>query len=511
MPKSLQGFIQEVSDEVLTVDREIRPDLFEASAVLAYLEKRSEWPLVHFTNPLGINGVDTAPGKVTLASNVFADRKRLARALGMPRSQYRMELALEMARREREAIAPEIIKAKDAPVKEVSQVKEYGEGRIDKLPMMRINEMDPAPYFDMANVMRGPESQEDDLNEGNPFYNSAFLRTQYKGPDKLGIHMSPRHNHRIVAESWANDEPTPVAIVLGHHPAYYLGSLTLAAYGTDEYGVMGAVMDEPLRLVPSETWGDDFMVPADAEIVLEGEIPPHELEAEAPFGEYPGYYGPMRMRPVINVTNITRRENAVLQTVFAGYRDHWLAGTLSKEAGMYNALKHYGRIPYLTACHQPPSGCGRFRAYVSIAKQSEGEGKMAGLAAIAQTDQILKEVVVVDDDIDVFNEAQVQWAISTRCRFDQDIDIIPGAKNNTLDPTIAPGYDVKGPKMIIDATQPLEYAYAARVNVPDDIKAVVEDNPAEWINESDLQSYRSLGGDGELGDFKTTIVKKGGK
>ena len=104
MPKSLQGFIKEVDDEVLTVDREIRPDQFEASAVLAYLEARSEWPLVHFTNPLGIGGAPTGPGKVTLASNVFADRKRLARALGMPRSQYRMELALEMARRERVSV-----------------------------------------------------------------------------------------------------------------------------------------------------------------------------------------------------------------------------------------------------------------------------------------------------------------------------------------------------------------------------------------------------------------------
>jgi hypothetical protein len=78
-------------------------------------------------------------------------------------------------------------------------------------------------------------------------------------------------------------------------------------------------------------------------------------------------------------------------------------------------------------------------------------------------------------------------------------------KNNTLDPTIAPGYDVKGPKMIIDATVPLEYAYAARVNVPEDAKAVVENNPSEWINESDMESYRLLGGDGELGDFKTSV------
>ncbi|MDX1747331.1 MAG: UbiD family decarboxylase, partial [Halobacteriales archaeon] len=85
MPKSLQGFIKEVDDEVLEVSREIRPDEYEASAVLAYLENRSEWPLVHFTNPLGIGGADTSPGNVSLASNVFADRKRIARAMGLER------------------------------------------------------------------------------------------------------------------------------------------------------------------------------------------------------------------------------------------------------------------------------------------------------------------------------------------------------------------------------------------------------------------------------------------
>ena len=130
-------------------------------------------------------------------------------------------------------------------------------------------------------------------------------------------------------------------------------------------------MQEPVRLVPSETWGDDFMVPADAEIVIEGEIPPHELEAEAPFGEYPGYYGPQRMRPLINVKNITRRKNAVLQTVFAGHRDHWLTGTLPQEGSRYNALKIHGRIAGLTALHHPPSGCGRIRAYLSNDKKQK--------------------------------------------------------------------------------------------------------------------------------------------
>ena len=489
MAKSLQDFLNEVEEEVLDISSVIRPDKFEASALLEHLEERGEFPLVHFTNPLGIDGMDTSPGKVTLASNVFADRKRIARALGLPRTQYRMEPALEYARRERERVIPEIIKREDAPVKEVSHVEVYGEVDLRRLPIMHINEMDPAPYIDMANIMQAPP---EDVSEfGKEFYNIAFLRTQYKGPAKLGIHMSPRHNHRIVQKNWENDRTTRVVIVAGHHPAFYLGALTLAAYGTNEYEVAGGMMQEPVRLVPSETWGSDFMVPADAEIIIEGEIPPHEIEAEAPFGEYPGYYGPQRMRPIVNVKNVTRRKNAILQTVFAGHRDHWLTGTLPQEGSRYNALKIHGRIAGLTAIHHPPSGCGRFRAYVSINKQAEGEGKMAALATLAAGD-LVKHVIVVDDDIDVFNEEEVLWALSTRCRVPDDVDIIPGAKGNTLDPTVKPGFDNKNAKMIFDATIPFEYAYPARCSVPVSAKEDILSRWDDLVDNDSLKKYREL-------------------
>lgn len=490
MPKSFRGFIEDVNDEVLEVEKEVRPDEFEASAILEHLEERGEFPLVHFTNPTGIGGRDTEPGTVTLASNVFADRKRLARSFGLDRSEYRMELVKRYAELEEQLTEPTVVEADDAPVKEVSQVEEYGEVDVRRLPMMHINEMDPDCYFDMANVMRGPPEDVEEF--GGEFYNCAFLRTQYKGPDKLGIHMSPRHNYRIVMRNWEHDRPTPVAIVLGHHPTFYFGSLTLANYGADEYDIIGGTMNEPLRLTASETWGDDFLVPADAEIVLEGEIPPNVREPEAPFGEYPGYYGPQRMRPVINVTNVTRRKHSILQTVFTGHRDHWLAGTLSKEGGLYHSLKHEGRISGLQQVHQPPSGTGRFSAYLSIEKFAEGEGKQAAMAALAAGDQTLKHVYVVDDDVDVFNEEEVLWAVATRCRVDEDIDIIKGAKGNTLDPTVKPGYDVKNSKMIVDATVPLEYPYPSRVQVPDDVKADIDEEWDAFVDEEQLKQYRNL-------------------
>lgn len=120
--------------------------------------------------------------------------------------------------------------------------------------------MDGNPYIDMTPVMRDPDTEA---------YNIAFLRTMYKGPQKLGLHMSLRHNWQIVRKNEEAGKPTPVVIVVSHHPSFYLGALNVSPFGVDDYEVIGSIMDEPLRLVASETWGDSFMVPADAEIVID--------------------------------------------------------------------------------------------------------------------------------------------------------------------------------------------------------------------------------------------------
>jgi UbiD family decarboxylase len=128
--------------------------------------------------------------------------------------------------------------------------------------------------------------------------------------------MSPRHNWQIVRKNEEAEKPTPVVIVVSHHPSFYLGALNVSPYGVDDYEVIGSIMDEPLRLVASETWGDAFMVPADAEIVIEGEVLPNVREVEGPFGEFPGTFGPQRTRWVIDVKAVTYRKDAIYQDIF---------------------------------------------------------------------------------------------------------------------------------------------------------------------------------------------------
>lgn len=432
--------------EFLRIGEEINPGSFEATAILANLEQKGLYPMVLFERPVNQLGQVTMP----ILTNIYASRKRCALALGLEPHQDRLELSLEYSRREERRFAPQSIAAAVAPVKQVIKIGDAVDLR--ELPIVRHHEMDPAPYIDMTPVMRDPDKGQ---------YNVAFLRTMYKGPRKLGIHMSPRHNWQIARKYEAMNRPTPVVIVVSHHPAFYLGALNVSPFGVDDYELAGSMMDAPLRLVPSETWGEEFMVPADAELVIEGEIPPGVREVEGPFGEFPGTYGPQRLRWVIDVKAITHRRNPIYQDIFVGHPDNWVLGAIPKEGTLFNRIK--GVVPGVKAVHLPNSGCGRFNCYISIDKRVDGESKQAALIALGECD-FVKHVVIVDADVDPYNEQEVMWAFATRVQADQDVEILKNVKGNTLDPSQTD--DIMTAKMIIDATRPVRRPFAHRLEVP---------------------------------------------
>lgn len=436
--------------DVVHVTEPVDPARFEVTAVLQKLEDLGKYPLVVFDRPLDLHG---APSAFPLITNVYATRERCARALGLPPEHAREQLGLEYARREEQRIPPVVIEPVEAPVKQVVRTGEAADLRV--LPMVRHHRMDGGPYIDMTPVMRDPDSGA---------YNASFQRNQFKGPRKLGIHMSPRHNWQIVRKHEAAGQPTPVAIVVSHHPAFYIGALNVAPFQDDDYAVIGAVAGQPLRLTASETWGGDFLVPADAEMVIEGEILPGVREVEGPFGEFPGTYGPQRVRWVIDVRAITHRHDAIYQDTFVGHRDVSLLGAFPKEANIFNRIK--GVIPTVKAVHLPSSGVGRFHCYISMDKKLDGQPKQAALIALGAVD-FVKHVVVVDDDIDVFREEDVLWAVATRVQADQDVDILKNVKGSSLDPSQEDEH--VGAKMIIDATKPVQRPFEARIEVPREV------------------------------------------
>lgn len=435
---------------LLRVTAPVDPAGFEATAVLQKLEDLDSYPAVLFERPLDLHG---RPSEFPLLMNIYASRARCATALGLPAGDAGVELALEYARREAGRLPPTLVVARDAPVKEV--VRRGQEADLRDLPIVRHHRMDGGPYLDMVSVMRDPDGGA---------YNAAFLRNQYKGPRRLGVHMSPRHNWQIARKHEERGRPTPVAIVASHHPAFYIGALNVAAFGEDDYAVLGSIAGQPLRLAPSETWGDDFLVPADADIVIEGEIPPGVREVEGPFGEFPGTYGPQRVRWVVDVTAITHRGRAVHQGIFSGHRDVWVLGSFPKEGSLFNRVRAV--VPTVKAVHLPTSGVGRFHCYISIDKKVDGESRQAALIALGNVD-FIKHVVVVDADVDVYREEEVLWAVATRVQADQDVDVIRNAKGNALDPSQVD--DIMGAKMIIDATRPVRRPFEARVEVPREV------------------------------------------
>jgi len=435
--------------EILLIEEEVNPATFEVTAILTHLEMAGKYPLVYFTRPLNLNG---EVSKFPIVTNVFATRERCAMAMGLDPSCCKLPLSLEYAAREARRLTPEVVTREQAPVKEIVHAGDNVD--LKQFPIVRHHEMDLGPYIDMILIMRDPDTGA---------YNAAFLRTMYKGPHKLGLHMSPRHNWEIVRKNEAQNRATPVVIVVGHHPSFSLGALNVASFYDDDYEVIGSVMGEPLRVTASETWGDDFMVPADAEILIEGEVLPHVREIEAPFGEFTGYYGPQRYRWVINVKAITHRRDAIYQDIFVGHRENWILGAIPKEGSLYNRIKAI--IPTIKAVCLPNSGCGRFNCYISIDKKSEGESKQAALIALGEVD-FIKNVVVVDEDVDPFNEEEVMWCVATRVQPDEDVDILRNVKGNVLDPSLKG--NILTAKMIIDATRPVERPFAARVQVPAD-------------------------------------------
>ena len=470
MRRDLSGFLRKLEErlphDLVLVERALSPAHYEVTALLQHLENDRKFPALLFDRPLDVEG---KPSPFPLLSNLFATRRRCALALGLDPNDEGLPLSLEYARREEQLIPPVVVPADEAPVKEV--VKQGDEANVCEFPVVRHHAMDPAPYLDMTPVMKDPEGG---------FYNVAFLRNMVKGPRRLGIHMSPRHSWQIHRKNEEKKRPTPVAIVVSHHPAFYLGALNVSPFGVDDYARIGAIMGAPLRLTASETWDKDFLVPADAEIVIEGQVLPNVKEAEGPFGEFTGYYGPQRLRWVIEVTAVTHRRHAIFQHIFTGHRDTWVLGGIPKEGSLFNLIR--GVVPTARAVHFPISGCCRFHCYIAIDKKVDGETKQAALAALGGCD-FVKHVVVVDADINIYNEEEVLWAVATRVQADQAVDIIKNVKGNTLDPSQTD--DIMTAKMIIDATRPAQKAYAARVQVPKE--AMAKSRLEDFIPRAELE------------------------
>ncbi len=304
------------------------------------------------------------------------------------------------------------------------------------LPIPVHAQMDGGPFITSGITL----SKDPATGRGNCSYN----RMQLKGPQEFGLMMNEwRHIRQFMDVQEKQDAPLPVAIAVGVDPAIKIA--TGIRYDDDELRIAGAIRGEPVRVSRGVTV--DVNIPAEAELVIEGYLPPHVREDEGPLAEFHGFYGKPWGSPVFHVTAICWRDNPIFETIIPGWNEHvYLGNVLPREPLLLNFVRHVSK--QVTALHIMPYS-GGFAAVVQLRKSNPGEPKNVALAAFAAHMNI-KWVIVVDPDVDIFNPSDVMWALATRVDWSHDIFLVPGAQGHELDPTS----DVRGvqTKIGIDAT-----------------------------------------------------------
>jgi UbiD family decarboxylase len=440
MAQDLRSFLDLIKrrkpEDFRIVSKPVDP-AYEITALVVKLEREAKQrPVLLFENVKGT--------KFPVLTNLHASRARLAAAMNAAPEETQRAYLRAMEK----PILPKVVPT--GPVKEV--VLTGDTVNLYDLPQMVHHEGDAGPYLTAAiSFAKDPTAE---------VWNCAYNRLMIKGRDTTSIHLTTGKHlwefHRI-AES--RGEPLPVAFVIGVHPAIALGALAIGSIDEDERGIMGRLLGEPLELVKCET--SDVLVPAQAELVLEAEILPRERTPEGPFGEFTGYSLGQRQREVVRVKAITHRRDAMFQDITVAHLDHLLLSTIPMEANLYRAVR--AMVPSVKAVRVP----GPFTCFVSIEQRVPGQAKNA-IMAVLGADLYMKRVVVVDHDVDVFDDRQVNWAIATRCQPDRDITIVTNARGSDLDPsTREDGYTAKWG---VDATaKPSLAAYTPRHRVPPEV------------------------------------------
>ncbi len=428
--KDLRTWIAELeaAGELIRVDKPVDP-LTQMGSLLYQSREKA----IFFENlPHGWRSLGQAPANVRQAALAFGAREDTVVPL--------------VAERMGQRIAPQLVS--DGPVKEVKLGS--GELNLCELPVHVAGQRDGGPVIGSGlMVTKDPDTGARNL---------SFHRLQIKGPNKSGILLYPRHSWRNYLKYEARNEPMPVAIVIGHYPLYYAAASTTAAYGVDEFEIAGGYLGAPVPLVKCETV--DLEVPANAEIVLEGYIPPHIREEEGPFSEFQDYYVTgTGKNPIVEYQMMTRRHDAIFKNLQNGSEmEGCVFHKIPMSATIYRRLKDIGGGPLL---HNVIALPGIFALAIQMTPRYYGEAKNLLMAALSSEYQHIKTAIAVDEDVDIFNHSELLWALATRVNPQQDVVIIPGTHNHAMDASLpelgAPGtplWQRFGSKMLIDATIP---------------------------------------------------------
>ena len=435
---------------------------------IATLVDQSDKALL-FTN---VDGYD-----MPVISGLINSRERLAIAMGCEFGEIEALVRQGLDK----PVAPAMVNA--GPAREV--LAEGADVDLYNLPVPLFSLLDGGPMITAGVTLA------EDASLG---LNAGIYRLLVKDRNTTGIDIvTPNNLNKLYAAACARGEPYPISINIGTHPADLIASTFKAAIEVDEIAISGGMRGRPVALTPCRT----ISVPciADAEIVLEAEILPTGWTLpEGRFGEFSRLMGGLHWNPLVRVKAVSMRRDAIYYALHMPWENIWPSGPIY-EAAVRRALFEAG--VQVTAVNVTPGGCCHWHAIIAV-RPLPGDGKNAIMAALSVAD--MKHVTVVDDDIDVFDGTDVEWAVATRVQADRDVMVVSGARSKPLDPSLppVPGRIPTTAKMGIDATIPdnvpreryqrIAYAYADQVKLADVLGAAPapEKQPAARIPASEV-------------------------
>jgi 2,5-furandicarboxylate decarboxylase 1 len=423
MQKSFREFLEilEKNGELRRISKPVKP--LDTSAILLKSKQAVVMDVEGFDHPL--------------VGNIVKDRNKVALALGCePR-----EISTRVLRALENPIKPVMVDK--APCQEV--VKTADQVDLTEFPLVFQHVHDGAPYIGSGVQL---------AQWGKYGLNAGMYRHMFRTKNSLGIDLnSPSDLRLFFSEANGQGKPLPFATAIGLYPTEMIAATYSAPTGISEMEIAGGLRGEPVELVKCKTI--DAVVPASAEIVFECEILPLGWSGdEGRYGEFHRVAGTMKHNPIVKVKTITHRKDPQFYSLFMPDEVYSLCQPLL-EAQARKILEVTRIRPY--AIRAPRGSCGFFELIVALDHPIPGEGKSALMALLSLMG--VKLVTVVDDDIDIYNDDEVRWAIALRVQADQDVVIVTNAQAKHVDPTVRghllpPGRLPTTSKMGIDATIP---------------------------------------------------------
>jgi len=399
MTKEFRSFLEilEQQGELLRVTEEI--DIREVSARTATSSKA-----LLFEKVKGY--------EMGIVSGILGSRERVAASLDC----NHREMGKEFYKRVGQLVPPVMVET--GKVKEVIKIGDDID--LSSLPVPLVSMLDGGPYITSAiGIAKDPDYGR----------NVGCYRFMIRNDRETGIDLVGASDLKLFYDrAFKQGKPLQLAIAIGVHPSILMGAAHMVDTGRDEFEIAGAIAGEPVKLVKCETV--DLEVPADAEIVIEGELLPIGwTEDEGRFGDFTGFVGPIKFNPIFRVTAITHRKDAIFYALHMPDEvDYLIAPPL--EGSGWQVLAIAG--VKATAVYAPASAGCNLHLYASIRKRP-GEGKNALMVLMGL--KRVKHVIVTDDDIDIFNPQSLERALAYRVRPTKDIVIVDEARGSHLDPS----------------------------------------------------------------------------